>query len=291
MKDVIDGVLIFHPPEADAVPAIFDSPHSGRLLPADWNCLPGPDILAGTGTDHFIHELFDTAPRHGGCLLEALFHRAYIDLNRADTDIDNTLLAEPWPGPTHASERMLMGKGLIWRSVPPDIQLYDRKLSITEVRSRIQRYWSPYHAIMTQEFDRLQRDYRQVFHFDCHANRTYATVGAPEGEGTKRPEIELGTLHGAASGPRFVNFLRERIETLGFEVVIDGHHPGEYLVRHYGAPAAGRHSVMIEIRKNLYMDETTQSHGPHWREFKGAMDTLTREICEFARSEGRKPPD
>jgi len=290
MDDVIEGVLKFHPSVGRARPAIFDSPHSGRELPMDWNCLPAPEKLAGTGTDHHIAELFDAAPQNGGCLLEALFHRAFLDLNRADNDIDTSLLNAPWPGPLSESERSRMGRGLIWRSVPPDVVMYDRKLTVREVQDRIDRYWRPYHDILTQQFLHLQGRFSQVFHLNCHANRTRATLGAPEGEGTMRPEMELGTCHGASAGSPFVSFLRDRIEALGFEVVVDGFHAGEYLVSHYGNPTAGRHSVMLEIRKNLYMDETTQGHGPHWESFKAAMDHLTEEICEFAESEGRKSP-
>ena len=290
MGDVIEGVLVFHPPVGDPLPAIFDSPHSGRELPEGWDCLPTPETLATTGTDHHIADLFRAAPHFGGCLLEALFHRAVLDLTRADDDIDTELLAAPWPGAVSLSERSRMGRGLIWRSAPPDLVMYDRKLTVAEVQDRIERYWRPYHAILARQFADLQGRFPQVFHLDCHANRTFAAPGSPEGEGTRRPEMELGTCHGASAGDPFVAFLRERIEALGFEVVVDGFHAGEYLVRHYGDPAAGRHSVMLEIRKNLYMDETTQGHGPHWDSFKAAMDRLTEEICDFADSEGRKPP-
>lgn len=290
MVDVIEGVLKFHPPIGPARPAIFDSPHSGRALPEGWACLPSPEKLATTGTDHHIADLFVTAPQHGGCLLEALFHRAFIDLNRADDDIDTELLDSPWPGSLSESERSRMGRGLIWRSAPPDLVMYDRKLGVPEVQARIERYWRPYHDILARRFSELQDRFAQVFHLDCHANRTFAPPGAPEGDGTMRPEMELGTCHGTSAGEPFVAFLRERIAALGFEVVVDGFHAGEYLVRHYGDPAAGRHSVMLEIRKNLYMDETTQGHGPHWQSFKSAMDRLAEEICDFADSEGRRNP-
>ena len=70
--------------------------------------------------------------------LEALYLRSYVDPNRNETEVDPSILAEPWPGQVERSARVGLRSGLIWSNIPPDIELYDRKLSVAEVRGVLQ---------------------------------------------------------------------------------------------------------------------------------------------------------
>ena len=67
----------------------------------------------------------------------------YIDPNRTLRDLDPELLAEPWPGPLEPGEKTRLGKGLIWRRMDKATPIYDRKLTLAEVRHRIQAYYEP----------------------------------------------------------------------------------------------------------------------------------------------------
>ena len=93
--------------------------------------------------DAYVDEPGPARPR-GGTLLGARFPRAYIDPNRAETDIDATLLAEPWPEPLAPQPYTQRGMGLIRRDALPGVPLYDRKLSLEAVRHRIDAYYLPY---------------------------------------------------------------------------------------------------------------------------------------------------
>ena len=64
----------------------------------------------------------------------------------------------------------------------------------------------------------------------------------------------------------------------GYSVQINEPYQGGDLVRHFGDPAAGRHSIQIEINRALYMDEAAFERGPRFeevqkacREFLGAV--------------------
>jgi len=75
---------------------IYDSPHSGRFYPPDFQTKASREELR-RGEDAYVDELLDGAPSLGVTVLDATYPRCYIDLNRAETDIDVSLLSEPQP--------------------------------------------------------------------------------------------------------------------------------------------------------------------------------------------------
>ena len=75
---------------------------------------------------------------------------------------------------------------------------------------------------------------------------------------------------------------------MGYQVVVDGFHKGEHLIRHYANPPAGRHCMMIEVRKDLYMDAETIERNDRFAETQANMSKLTQEICYYARAQAKK---
>jgi N-formylglutamate amidohydrolase len=284
MTKEIPNVLRFHDPIGEAAPAVFDSPHSGLGIPDDFGCLPDAEALRGSGVDNHVDGLFQGVTKHGAAFLEALFLRSYIDPNRDEDEIDPDMLDAPWPGPLRQSERVKMGSSLIWKIGPPELHFYDRKLTVAEVKSRIETYWRPYQTTLKETLDGLHERFGQVWHFNCHSNRTYGTPNALDGLGTKRPEMEIGTLDGAACEPGYTELVRETLAGFGYQVEVDGFFKGNHLVRAYSDPAKGRHSMMLEVRKNLYMDEETLEPNAGFAEVQANMSKLARAICDYARS-------
>ena len=73
--------------------AVFDSPHSGRDYPAE---LVRRSRLTRLGLraseDVLVDALYAAAPEHGAPLLAATAPRAWLDLNRAPTELDPALI-------------------------------------------------------------------------------------------------------------------------------------------------------------------------------------------------------
>ena len=70
-------------PQAQTIPLVFSSPHSGTNYPADFLEQSRLDSLSiRRSEDSFVDELFGAAPDLGAPLLRALFPRAYLDPNR-----------------------------------------------------------------------------------------------------------------------------------------------------------------------------------------------------------------
>lgn len=275
----IPGVLdLLVPPEP--VPLVLDSPHSGSDWPDDFRPA-APEPLIRATEDAHVDVLFGRAPDHGAVLLRALFPRAYIDPNRSLHDIDPALLADPWPAPLAPSSKTALGKGLIWRLVPPGVAVYDRRLPVAEVEARIDRCYRPYHAVLAEVLDALHARFGRVLHVNCHSMKSVSTDLDPEGPGVRRPDFVLGDRDGTSCDPAITDRVRGFLESAGHSVAVNDPYKGVELVRAYGNPPAGRHSLQIEIRRDLYMDETTRV--PHdgfdglRATLEGLIETLARE--------------
>ena len=288
MIRTIDGVLAVHEPVGDEAPAVFDSPHSGLGIPDDFGTVLPKEKLWGGGVDNFVNELFADVPLYGGHLIEALFLRSYVDPNRNADEIDSKILDAPWPGSISRSTRVGLGTGLVWSRDVPDLPLYDRKLSVAEVQRRIERYWKPYQAKLMGILEAKRKRFGVAYFLDCHSHRAVAPPNMFDSEGTLRAEMDLGTLDGTACSPEFADLVRTTLEQCGYKVVVDGDHKGEHLIRHYGNPADGCHAIMLEIRKDLYMDQDTLTRNERFGETRTNMAKLARAICEFARRQARK---
>ena len=195
----VDGVLArYEPAKPDLIlPLILDSPHSGHAYPPDFRHVP-PRSLLRRAEDAFVDDLFETAPLHGAVFLKALFPRSYIDPNRHEDEIDLTIMEEAWPNPVIASEKAEMGLGLIRRLIKGNVEIYDRPLSVAEVKGRIDRFHRPYLTELAQLADRAQAEFGGVWHLNCHSMRSH---GRRRGEKIPRADFVLGDRDGTSCMP------------------------------------------------------------------------------------------
>ena len=251
-----DPVLFLHGPAVPQRPLVLDSPHSGFEMPPDFGSIRSAAELRD-GEDCFIDELWRPASASGVPLLAARFPRTYIDANRHPADVDLELLAEPWPHEHVPSGKARIGKALVWRTLDDGRPIYDRRLAVAEVQRRIARYHRPYHAALKSLLDAAHARFGVVLHINCHSMNP---VSGAMGEGTKdlpRADIVLGDRDGTTCAPEFTAFVRAHLAALGYDVRVNDPFKGVELVRAYADPAAGRHSLQLEVNKRLYMDSAT----------------------------------
>lgn len=251
---IIPGVLARHEPAGPGIPLLFDLPHSGRAYPADFNPAP-PELILRRAEDAYVDDLLAGVEDRGVTLLKALFPRAYIDPNRAEDDIDPDLLAEPWPGPVNPGPKSAMGIGLVRRLIVPGAPVHDRKLTVAEVRGRIDGYWRPYRAALSETLAGLRARHGRAWHIQWHSMKAEGNAATPDGPGARRPDFVLGDLHGAANDGRLTAVAAAALRALGHSVAINDPYAGADLLRACADPAGGVHSLQIEINKRLYMDE------------------------------------
>lgn len=267
------------PPAGQSQPLVFDSPHSSSLFP-EHPALNATSNQLKTGWDAFVEELWMPAVDKGASLIAANFSRMYIDPNRAATDIDDALLAEPWPlraQPTAYSER---GMGLIRRFALPDVPMYNQKLSVADIQTRITDYYAPYHAKLAQRLTQLREQFGQVWHIDCHSMKSKGNAMNIDA-GTARPDVVVSDARGTSSAPEFTRVVAEAFKQLGFQVSVNHPYQGGHIVRHYGNPPNGVNSIQIELNRGLYMHEAAFEKSDRFTELQHNLSQVSEVILEY----------
>jgi N-formylglutamate deformylase len=274
--------VVFHgvPREPEA-PVVFDAPHAGRLYPDDFGAAVPVSLLRG-GEDRFVDQLIAPSVELGAHVLVALFARTYIDPNRSLLDIDPALLSEPWPAPLEPSPHAARGTGLVFRVIGDAVPIYDRKLPVAEVEARIESFYSPYHALLEDTLDRVHRTHGQVWYVTWHSMTSVGNLLSPD-LGRPRPDFVVGDRDGSSCDPAFTELVARELRALGYTVALNDPYKGAELVARHGQPARGRHALQIEMRRALYMDETSLEKHSGFEKLRDDLARLSQRICAYAR--------
>lgn len=279
---MISTYSLAEPSQHKPLPLLLDSPHSGSLFPKDFVC-NATDTQLKTGWDAFVEELWQPVLAVGGSLLSAKYSRMFIDLNRAPDDIDPAMLSLPWAGcnPTRYSDR---GMGLIRRLALPDVPMYNQRLAVEEVTTRIRDFYLPYHQALQSQLDKLHQAFGAVWHVDCHSMKSTGNRMNVD-SGQQRPDVVLGDNDGLCSDGGFIQVVEDAFIRLGYSVVRNQPYKGGYLVTHYANPAARRYSMQIEINRALYMDETQFAPSQNFAAFQQDLAEVSRRMADYVQSQ------
>ena len=262
---------------------IFASPHSGRDY--SWDFLRKTVLDAHTirsSEDAFVDRLFDSAPNHGAVFLKAGAPRAFVDLNRAEDELDPALIAGvPHKG---VNPRVATGLGVIPRVVANGRAIYYGKLGMDEVRGRLDVYWHPYHATLQRLTAENHARFGQAILIDCHSMPREAVAQLSKTT-SGRPDIVIGDRFGASAGGDFVDQIESIFADAGFNVSRNAPFAGAYMVRRYGRPSKGQHAVQIEIDRSIYMDEKTVEPNSNFGTIRSILKEVTRKIADLGRSQ------
>lgn len=277
-----DAPFLRHPPAGEPLPLVLDSPHSGERYPDDFDHAP-PRLEVRRAEDTHVARLWRSAPRHGAALIEACFPRAYIDPNRSLRDLDPDLIADAWDGPLERSRKTEQGIGLVWHLARAGIPMYARKLRADEIRARIERCYLPYHAVLGAELDALHGRFGAVWHVNCHSMPAVGDANSDD-PGRARDDFVLGDRDGTTCAPEFTAAVAATLRDLGYAVAINDPYKGVEIVRRYGQPASGRHSLQIEINRRLYMDEETLIPNVGYARLEADLERLAAALAAFVRA-------
>jgi len=241
---------------ADPAPMLIDSPHSGRVYPGDFRAAV-PEVVLRGAEDWRVDDLFAEAPEEGANLLTARFPRAYIDPNRRLDDIDPALLDGPWPEPLNPGPKTHLGIGLFRARTGDGKPLLDRPLAVADLQARIARCWKPYRRVLREKLDAIHARHGAVWHLNVHSMKSTGTAITPDGPGAERVDMVLGDLEGRSCDPDFTAFVAERLRAFGYSVSVNDPYKGAEILRCHGDPTENRHSLQIEMKRALYMDEAT----------------------------------
>lgn len=271
--------LIRHLPGRSAL--VLDSPHSGTVYPADFGHVCPLDALRRAEDTH-VDRLYDFASGLGIHWVEALFPRSYVDVNRSLAEIDVGLMDAPWPGEGPETEahksKVKLGKGLIWRLTDEGRPLYQRKLSVQEVQSRIERCWKPYHAALDAAVHAARSAHGYCIHLNCHSMPAVSSSHATDYPGLVHPDFVVGNRDHSTSSPALAEWLCEQLRSAGYSVWLNHPYKGVELVRRHGRPAEHCHSLQLELSRALYMDEQTLQLKPGFDALRSDLRQLVERL-------------
>lgn len=268
-------------PADKRVPLVLDSPHSGIEYPEDFRYAVSPGELR-KAEDSFVDHLYGAGPELGAVLIAARFPRSYIDPNRSLLDVDTSLLEADWPGPAMRSRKTELGIGLIWRVLDSGHPIYDRKLSVEEVKQRIVRYHQPYQRAVKNAMDDAYGHFGAVWHLNLHSMPAMSSAISEEGPGKARADFVLGDRDGTTCDRKFTELVGATLRSMGYEVKVNDPYKGVELVRAFSDPAAGRHSLQIEVNRRLYMDEETRERNAGYAALRGNLTRLLEAVSAYA---------
>jgi N-formylglutamate amidohydrolase len=266
-------------PEKRTSCVVFSSPHSGCAYPAemlDRSVLDAQTLRSSE--DAYVDRLFENAPNYGATLLNAVYPRAWVDLNRRSDELDPALIETVLGRGLNA--RVLSGLGVIPRVVAGGRAIYSGKLTRAEADLRIARVWQPYHLMLETLLRETKTLFGQVLLIDCHSMPREALkhVRTPSGV---RPQIVLGDRYGASAHEALVDGVEAAFRAEGFDVMRNVPFAGAYISQHYGRPAQHQHCIQIEIDRSLYMDERTLVPSGAYGGVKRALDNVARRIAQL----------
>lgn len=242
--------------EADLVPLVISSPHSGEIYP--------PSLLSQARIersylrrleDGCVDRVFCHGPGLGAPLLHARFARAYVDPNRGAFEFDAELFEGPLPGYVNLdSAKARAGLG----SIPSRVAghaIYATRLSYEEAQRRLSSAYWPYHHALQGLLARAMTRFGVVLLLDCHSMPSLSPNGAiAKGRGV---DFALGDRYGRSCSAALVAAAEALLRSKGFTVARNRPYAGGHITASYGCPEADMHALQIEVRRGLYMDEQT----------------------------------
>ena len=272
--------VVRHDPVGALIPLVCDSPHSGRSYPADFgHAVPLAQLRQGEDTH--VDELWRAAPDVGATLIAANFPRTYIDPNRTLADLDPDMLEGEWPEALAPGEKTRIGKGLIWSRMDPQTPVYDRKLSVAEVQGRINNYYLPYHRALDEVVRERYERFGALWHLNLHSmpNDAYERLGLV----SERPlaDFVLGDRDGSTCEDVFIALIESFLLDKGYTVARNDPYKGVQLIAKMGSPANKRHSLQVEIRRPLYMDEVTRERNEGFTTLQSDLGELLKLVAAY----------
>jgi len=255
---------------------VFSSPHSGAAMPDGFVSDSRLDRhTLRSSEDSFVDQLFAAAPKFGAPLISATMARAYVDLNRAEDELDPAMIEDvPRRG---SNPRVAAGLGVIPRVVAEGRIIRHGKIPRDEADTRIARFHRPYHQQLATLRDERRAKFGTAFLIDCHSMPHEALAAAPMVNG-QRPNIILGDRFGASCDRWVSNAVAEIFQRAGFRVARNAPFAGGYITQINGRPSKRLQAIQIEIDRALYMDEAAIKPNDMFGDVQNTMTEVIREL-------------
>jgi N-formylglutamate deformylase len=247
MSSGFEALLPEDPPSA----VVVSVPHAGVDISGFGDALsPGLDVRCDA--DLFVDELYEDA--RSGAFVRARTSRFICDLNRDPDDVS------PRAVPAHPAPRNADGRGFVWEVTTTGARALSRPLALWEWQAR-QNFHAGYHGAIAQSLERARRKFGFAVLVDGHSMPSVGRQGHAD-PGRPRADIVPGDRLGTSCAPSLSRLVGDHFRASGFTVAFNEPYRGGFITAHHGRPADGVHAIQIEMRRDLYMTESTFTRLP-----------------------------
>jgi N-formylglutamate deformylase len=259
-------------------PLVLSFPHAGVDIPTDIEQRLVSPWRARKDADWWVDRLYDLASTLDATVVHTSISRTVIDVNRDPLGRSLYLdqaTTELCPTTTFDGEPLYSGGEL------PDMP---------EIKSRLERWFVPYHEALSAELRRLRGEHDQVVLYDAHSIRSKV----PRLFDGMLANINIGTNRGASCAPELTAAVEAVCDSTSFGRVTNGRFVGGWITRHHGKPEAGVHAIQMELACRSYLreplDSVDETNWPpifdaaHAQPMATALGRVLRACYEFATS-------
>jgi len=284
-RDELDPPFEVIDPPVCRAPILFNSPHSGSTYPREFLAVSRLEIATlRRSEDSFVDELIAGVVGHGFPMMRAHFPRCFVDVNREPYELDPRMFDGRLPSFANTrSMRVAGGLGTVARVVGDAQEIYDHRIPVDDALARIEALYKPYHRALRRLFTRLHRDFGAAVLVDCHSMPS--TTGNRDER--PRPEFVLGDRYGTSCVGLVSETVEDTLRELGYSVSRNKPYAGGFITEHYGNPAAGLHTIQLELNRALYMDERRYERTAGFAQVAADMETLALRLAAIPYEELR----
>jgi N-formylglutamate amidohydrolase len=246
-------------PSRISSPVFIAVPHAGRVYPDELEALSrlsNQDL--SILEDRHADALVEAALASGHHALVADVARAWIDLNRAEDELDSVWIAPKDRAlvPTRSTAKVRGGLGVIPTRLAAAGEIWRQPLTATDVQRRIDEHHRPYHHAMREALHQRRQMFGAALLIDLHS---MPPVRSEKGEAP--PHIVIGDLFRRSADPDLVDLVRAECEAAGFVIAYNVPYAGGATLERHSRPAQGLHAIQVEIDRRLYLDSASKEHG------------------------------
>jgi N-formylglutamate amidohydrolase len=245
-------------PRGTAVPVVAHVPHASVAIPDEVRAELVIDDAGLRGevvrlTDWHTDELFAWLAGHGVTLFVNRLSRLVYDPERF---LDDSL--EP---------AAAVGQGVVY--VRGSLGQPLRDVDAARRARRIEQLYQPYHAALDAVVEGMLRRAGVCTILDCHSFPSQPLPSELD-QAADRPEICIGT-DAVHTPPSLAEAVRSAFASEGFVTKPDSPFSGAFVPVGHASDERVR-SVMIEVRRSLYVDEATTQRGSGYEALQAAIE-------------------
>ena len=225
------------------LPILVSMPHNGVEIPQEIADKMMPSALKMIDTDWYMDKVYSFAKDMGCSVIDPLFSRYVIDLNRPDDD--HSLY--PGADTTELCPTTQFDKQPIYQN--------GKQPERSEINRRVDTYWRPYHQKLKETLAQLKEQFGFALLFEAHSIKSQV----PRFFEGQLPDFNFGNFSQKSSSSQLSEVIQSW-QADGYSKAFNGRFKGGYITRHYGNPENDVDSLQLELSQATYMDEDRLSY-------------------------------